>query len=218
MGALPLAHAGQASWPGMNTTETFDFSEISFLVADSNAYMRELTVSMLRSVGVRRYWEAGDAAQALRQVKTHEVDIALIDWMLTPVDGLEAVRQIRTSPHSPNRQMTIIMMSAHTEEWRVCKARDTGVNEFLARPLSLSTLGKRLVRCLDSPRMFVKCESYFGPDRRRHTPTSATNKGRRVEDAQLYDADGKPVQPEDGGTEGGKDTSCLKFRATEVAW
>jgi hypothetical protein len=49
----------------------------------------------------------------------------------------------------------------------VTAARDAGVTEFLAKPISAKGLYERIVNVVASPRPFIKTKSYFGPDRRR---------------------------------------------------
>jgi DNA-binding response OmpR family regulator len=59
------------------------------------------------------------------------------------------------------------MLSGHTELQRICEARDAGVNEFLAKPISARALYSRMMSLIANPRPFVRTATYFGPDRRR---------------------------------------------------
>ncbi len=47
------------------------------------------------------------------------------------------------------------------------QARDAGVNEFIAKPVSVKTMMSRLVAVIEHPRPYVRTNSYFGPCRRR---------------------------------------------------
>ena len=58
-------------------------------------------------------------------------------------------------------------------------ARDAGVTEFLAKPISAKALYQRIVNVVVSPRPFIKTKSYFGPDRRRNTVTAYIGPERR---------------------------------------
>jgi two-component system chemotaxis response regulator CheY len=49
----------------------------------------------------------------------------------------------------------------------VHEARDAGVNEFLAKPLSARAVLERLHRAIGQSQAFVRREGYVGPDRRR---------------------------------------------------
>ena len=59
------------------------------------------------------------------------------------------------------------MLSGFTEYRRVVEARDAGVNEFLAKPISAKALYQRFASIIDNPRPFIRTQDYFGPDRRR---------------------------------------------------
>jgi len=62
----------------------------------------------------------------------------------------------------------IIMLTGHSEKRRVIEARDTGVTEFLAKPISAKALYQRVLNVVANPRPFIKTKTYFGPCRRRN--------------------------------------------------
>jgi hypothetical protein len=49
----------------------------------------------------------------------------------------------------------------------VCLARDAGITEFLAKPVSATLIYRRIAAMVENPRDFVETSSFFGPDRRR---------------------------------------------------
>jgi DNA-binding response OmpR family regulator len=59
------------------------------------------------------------------------------------------------------------MLTGYTQLERVRQARDAGVNEFIAKPVSVKTMMQRLVAVIESPRPYVRTKGYFGPCRRR---------------------------------------------------
>jgi len=77
------------------------------------------------------------------------------------------VRLVRTGEDSPNPFVPVIMLTGHTETSRVVEARDAGVNEFLAKPISANGLYRRIRAIIENPRLYIKNKGYFGPDRRR---------------------------------------------------
>ena len=59
-------------------------------------------------------------------------------------------------------------------------ARDAGITEFLAKPVSSKALYQRIVSVIANPRPFIKTKTYFGPDRRRNiNPGAYTGPERR---------------------------------------
>ncbi len=92
----------------------------------------------------------------------------MTDLAMEPLDGIDFVRLLRNSQDSPNPMVPVIMITGHSTMRRVGEARDVGVTEFLSKPVTARGVIERLTRVVDHPRAFVRTQSYFGPDRRRH--------------------------------------------------
>jgi two-component system, chemotaxis family, chemotaxis protein CheY len=140
---------------------------INVFIVDDNRHMRSLVTSILHALGVKEIGEAGDAAEAFTELQHFIADVLIVDWHMEPLDGLDFVRLVRTAKDSPNPYVPIIMLSGYTEYRRVTEARDAGVNEFLAKPISARALYMRFASIIEHPRPFVRTKGYFGPDRRR---------------------------------------------------
>jgi two-component system, chemotaxis family, chemotaxis protein CheY len=142
---------------------------VKFLIVDDNTFMRSIVKHVLGSLEARHFREATDGAEALKVLQSFTPDIAIIDWEMEPLNGLELAQMIRTASDSVNPYMPIIMLSGHSEMSRVIEARDAGVNEFVVKPISVKSLYSRIDSLIHRPRDFVKTGQYFGPDRRRRT-------------------------------------------------
>jgi len=86
---------------------------------------------------------------------------------MEPMDGLEFTRAVRMDPTSPNPFIPIIMLTGHTEMHRIVEARDAGVTEFLAKPVTANGVYARIKSVVENPRPFIKTDRYLGPSRRR---------------------------------------------------
>ena len=126
--------------------------------------------------------EASDGADALVVLKVFRPDIIITDWMMAPMDGVEFTRRIRTDKNSPNILTPIIRVSGYTGISQIQEARDAGVNEFLAKPISPEMLYHRIAEVISRPRQFVRTKTFFGPDRQRHKGDEFKGKGRRKSD------------------------------------
>jgi two-component system, chemotaxis family, chemotaxis protein CheY len=158
-----------------------DMSDLSLLIADSNSYMLTIVRTMLRGFGIHKIREATDGAIALEEINQHLIDLIIVDYALGTLDGVELTEMLRGAEDSPNRFVPVIMLSAYTEKWRIQKARDAGVTEFLRKPLCAKDLYMRLVEVIDNPRPFVNAKRFFGPDRRRHEIGNFVGKEQRAE-------------------------------------
>jgi len=102
-----------------------------------------------------------------------------MDWMMEGMSGIELTRMIRTNPQSPNPFVPVIMLTGHTLIEDVNKARDAGINEFIAKPVSVKTMMQRLVAVIEHPRPYVRTAAYFGPCRRRRSDSDYRGPERR---------------------------------------
>ncbi len=144
-----------------------DFSRLRFLVIDDNAHMRRILRTLLHGFGSREVYEAEDGAAGLEAFTHYIPDIIITDWAMPIFDGLELTQMIRQPGANANPYVAIIMLTGHSEKKRVTAARDAGVTEFLAKPISAKGLVQRIVNVVANPRPFIKTKTYFGPDRRR---------------------------------------------------
>lgn len=155
---------------------------LKILLVDDNHYMRVLLAEILRAIGVKDIFEANDGAEGLQMMRDNSVDIVMTDLSMQPLDGIDFVRLLRNSPDSPNQMAPVIMITGHSTFARVNEARDAGVNEFLAKPLTARGVIERLHQAVENPRQFVRSDDYFGPDRRRRNDANFKGPFRRASD------------------------------------
>lgn len=164
---------------------------INILLVDDNQHMRAITAAILQSAGVRSIRETSDGAAALDMVRDFPVDLAIVDFNMFPLDGVEFTRLIRNSPDSANPYLPIIMMTGHSEKSRVVEARDAGVTEFVVKPITAKAVFDRIQSVILRPRPFVRTDDYFGPDRRRINASGYAGPFRRSTDEGRSAAEGK---------------------------
>jgi CheY-like chemotaxis protein len=163
---------------------------LQVLLVDDNQHMRAITSAILQSAGVRKIREVGDGGAGLDALKEQAFDVAIVDFNMFPLDGVEFTRLVRNSADSPNPYLPIIMMTGHSEKSRVTEARDAGVTEFVVKPITAKAIFDRLNAVIFKPRPFVKTEGYFGPDRRRTDARGFKGLYRRATDAERPQASG----------------------------
>jgi two-component system, chemotaxis family, chemotaxis protein CheY len=147
--------------------ENFNLGNISVMIIDDYAPMRKILMSLFRELGINRLSQATGGVEALKIIKTVEPDVIILDAIMEPMDGLEFTRKVRAGEAGIDPFVPIIMVSGQTEKRHILKARDAGVTEFLAKPISARAMYSRLCTIISSPRSFVRTETFFGPDRRR---------------------------------------------------
>ena len=146
---------------------TIDLHNLKILVIDDSRDMQLIIKSILHELGVKVVRMVSDAALAFQELRNFQADLIFVDWYMQPLDGLDFVRLVRTAADSPNPYVSIIMLTGFTEVRRVAEARDAGVNEYLAKPVSVQSVSSRLMAVINNPRPFIRTKIYFGPCRRR---------------------------------------------------
>lgn len=162
----------------------YHLDRLSFLIIDDNTYMRRIIRSILHGIGVRNVFEAEDGASGFESMNHFNPDIVILDMLMPIFDGIEFLNLIRT-PNNEHAFIPIIAVSAHLKAERIQAARNAGVNEFLAKPVSSEQLIKRIINVIENPRPFVNSPNYFGPCRRRGNHKYKGD-DRRKNDAERY--------------------------------
>ncbi|MBT6094337.1 MAG: response regulator [Rhodospirillaceae bacterium] len=147
--------------------EAYDIRHINVLIVEDNRHMRFLLKTILQGLGIKSVEEAEDGSDALKLLQTFPADLIVTDWLMEPLDGIDLIRMIRTGSDTQDAFIPIIMLTGYTEVARVQEARDAGVTEFLAKPISSLALYHRMVQIIEKPRYFIQGGRYTGPDRRR---------------------------------------------------
>ncbi|MFT5180260.1 MAG: two-component system chemotaxis response regulator CheY [Alphaproteobacteria bacterium] len=157
-------------------------SDLTVLVVDDEEPIRELICGILDTFGVRKVRQATDGLGAFRDMKSHAPDAVITDLMMKPVDGLEFTRAVRTDPNCPVPDVPILMVTGHCEKHHVEEARDAGVTEFLAMPVTANSIAERLTSAIQRPRPFVRVRTFVGPERRRRQLPIVSAATRRASD------------------------------------
>jgi CheY-like chemotaxis protein len=157
----------------------YRFDRLKVLVVDDNAHMRKLVGTILQAFGCTNILEADGGEKAWSVIKDSNPDVVVLDWVMEGMSGLDVVKLIRTDPTSPNPFVPVIMLTGHTQLAQVREARDAGISEFIAKPVSVKTMMQRLMAVIEHPRPFVRTKSYFGPCRRRRADAAYDGPERR---------------------------------------
>jgi CheY-like chemotaxis protein len=144
----------------------YDLSALRILVVDDNAHMHQIMRSILGAMRIKVHC-VSDVDGAFDALANWHPDILIVDVMVGEDDGLDLIARVRNGERGANPYMPVIVLTGHTERRQITRARDVGVHEVLAKPVSIENLYKRFVQIVVNPRPFVRTKGYFGPCRRR---------------------------------------------------
>ena len=85
---------------------------------------------------------ASDGEEGMLQVEERTPDLILLDWMLPKLSGIEVCRRIRG--RAETRNLPIIMLPARGEETDRVRGLDTGADDYMTKPFSMTELTARI--------------------------------------------------------------------------
>ncbi len=154
-------------------------ANISLLIVDDEKLISKLVGDVLRRLGFQQVTAANNGRAAIDYLLQKPFDLVITDWRMHDMDGLDLLRFIRLSPHSPNPRLPVILLTGNTEWHEVLLARDSGVTEYIAKPFSARQLVERIRSVIEKPRSFVEAPGFKGPDRRRQVKPPADGVEKR---------------------------------------
>lgn len=144
-----------------------DYAQLGVLIVEDTLYMANMLRGILNGLGVRNIVSARTGEDALSALMRGKVDLAIMDDLEPPLDGLSVVRAIRTAEESNLNEIPVIFVTTRRERGSIIEARDAGVTEILSKPFSAQQLIDRIDTVLTRPRAIVRSAVFTGPDRRR---------------------------------------------------
>lgn len=111
------------------------------LVVEDEVPIREMIVFHLSRAGFETL-EAGDCRAARELLANERPDLALIDWMLPDVSGLELTRMLKRDKE--NDDLAIIMLTARADEYDKVAGLDSGADDYVTKPFSPRELVARI--------------------------------------------------------------------------
>ena len=111
------------------------------LIAEDEDALATLLQYNLEKEGYRAI-VAGDGEEALLLVEEEMPDLMLLDWMLPKVSGIEVCRRLRQRPAT--RNLPVLMLTARGEESDRIRGLDTGADDYVVKPFSMTELLARI--------------------------------------------------------------------------
>ncbi len=111
------------------------------LIVEDEPAQREVLAYNLEAEGFRTS-RAEDGEEGLMLMAEDPPDVIVLDWMLPSVSGIEICRRIKMNPAT--RGIAVIMLSARSEEVDRVRGLETGADDYVVKPYSVSELMARV--------------------------------------------------------------------------
>ena len=113
----------------------------TILVVEDEPAIQDLIQINLQMVGYRVLTHT-NAEDAIKGIQHELPDLALLDWMLPGMSGIELARRLRSD--SRTRSLPIILLTARGEEEDKLKGLETGADDYITKPFSVKELEARI--------------------------------------------------------------------------
>ena len=117
------------------------------LTVDDSAFMRRIIKATLRKAGYVEIYEAADGVQAIEACARLKPDLVLLDITMPNMNGLDALRAIRTA----NPESNVVMCTAMGQEIMVIDAIRSGAKDFIVKPFKSDRILKTVVSIIGEP-------------------------------------------------------------------
>src|SRR5262245_19102110 len=110
---------------------------MKILVAEDEAASRELLKEALSRFGYE-VLAVQDGALAWEALQRREASLALLDWMMPKLDGLEVCRRLRQQAGAG--YVYTILVTGRSQREDLLSALESGADDFIAKPYHLGEL------------------------------------------------------------------------------
>ena len=155
-----------------------ELSALRVLIIDENGHGISLLRSILVQLGVKDTVALRNTEDALKVMRETKFDVVFVDDLATPLPPVAFVKALRRDLVTQDVTVPVVLVSGGASRTQIETARDSGANDFIAKPVSVETVERKLRSLLLEPQAFVAARTFLGPDRRRG---SAERRGERRE-------------------------------------
>ena len=138
------------------------------LIVSSNSHVRGILRDLFICIDMANLKAVDTGESGLNLLSKNSYDLCIFDLdtgSMTPFEFVSGAR----APRNERPFLPIIMVSDKTDPAYIEDARDVGITEFLAKPITPANFYGRLRDAMERPRSLVYSSTYAGPDRRRAT-------------------------------------------------
>jgi len=115
---------------------------VKALIIDDSKAMRSILSRMLQGLGFE-VLEASNGREGIERLQaTGSVDLALVDWNMPEMNGLEFIRTVRAEQSYDG--VLLMMVTTETEMANVVRALAAGANEYVMKPFTQEIILEKL--------------------------------------------------------------------------
>src|ERR1700733_568996 len=116
------------------------------LVIDDDQSLRETLSDLLAGEG-HEVLQAANGEEAIAILHTTAPDVALCDWRMAPLGGLDVLKSLQREGHE--RSVPVIVLTAYGDAESTVQAMQAGAYDFLVKPVDVDAVLSTVTRALE---------------------------------------------------------------------
>lgn len=118
-------------------------SEVSVLIVEDVNAMQVQIKEMLKTFGFEKIHLSSNGAEALEWMSKNPVHVALVDWHMEPMTGLDLLKMVRADGKLSG--ICVVMVTADSTKESVVTAIKSGVDEYLVKPITAQAIEEKII-------------------------------------------------------------------------
>ncbi|KMN34954.1 histidine kinase [Chromobacterium sp. LK1] len=141
-----------------------DFSRMRILIVDDQTLVRSLISQALQAMGLRSesIFQAADGTASMRLLDIRMVDLVLCDVQMTPMNGMDLLKELRCGHTMNPSNLPFVFLSGHADRSNVVLASQLHADGFVVKPPKPADVEKAIVAAMQRKRPEIDPFSYYG--------------------------------------------------------
>ncbi|MCF8070000.1 MAG: tetratricopeptide repeat protein [Desulfobacterales bacterium] len=120
-----------------------DIEKMTVLIVDDMEPMCRSIRGMMKVLNFGKYFHfAGNGAEAWNILKKEEINMAIIDWNMPVMTGVELLGMVREDDKL--RDLPVVMVTAEANREIVAEAGESEIDAYILKPLTVKSLGNKI--------------------------------------------------------------------------
>lgn len=119
-------------------------TDLTILIVDDCSTMRWTLINILQDAGYTNVHESADGNAALELLKTHDIDLVISDWKMPNMNGLDLLKQIRSTQKLAD--IPVLMLTSENSKEQIMDAIKSGANGYLLKPFQANAILSKVER------------------------------------------------------------------------
>jgi two-component system chemotaxis response regulator CheY len=113
------------------------------LVVDDSRIMRNIVKNTFSQLRIPcQFIEAGNGKDALKELRSQEIHLVLLDWNMPELSGIDFLKTVRSMEQYKN--LPIIMVTSESAKYNVIEALKNGATDYIIKPVNEKTFFEKL--------------------------------------------------------------------------